>query len=272
MIRPATATAPTVLVVDSSAAARLELRGALHAAGFVVTACDSRGSAVTALRERRFDLVVSDVVLQDGTGIEVVRMLQSARSTANVPVILLASDGCIRERVRWLELPSEAILQKPFTSAELVKRARRLLRLPTSPEPSARAGASGTTSAPGRVTSALARGASPRPMAPMAPVVPLAPLPPPSLAPASAVWRNRTDVPPGSLLHRMAICSGIASVIGPTTVARAFKRAGVDVSASSPSALERALPALRDTLRLFLREADTERRIQKMAELLHAAA
>ena len=79
-------------------------------------------------------------------------------------------------------------------------------------------------------------------------------------------------MPPGSLLYHVAIGSGIASVIGPTTVARACKRAGVDVSASSPATLERALPALRDTLRLFLREPETDRRIQKMADLLRAAA
>jgi CheY-like chemotaxis protein len=256
MNRPATATAPTVLIVDSSVAARIELRGSLHAAGFVVTACDSRAAAVAALRERRFDLVVVDVVLQDGTGIEVVRVLQSMAATASVPVILLASDSRIRERTRGLELDPDAIVHKPFVSAEVVKRAQRLLRLPSGQESPARPNEPGA-----RLP--LARGVEQGR---------LVPLPAPRLTPASAVWRIRTDVPPGSLLHRMAISSGIASVIGPATVARACKRAGVDVGVSSPSALERALPALRDTLLLFLREADTERRIQKMAELLQAAA
>lgn len=245
---------PSALVVNSNTRARIELRGAMHTAGFAVMACDSRAAAIKALRDRHFDLVILDVVLQDGTGIELVRLLRSLSVTASIPVILLAADGGLRERAHGLELDPDEIVQKPCTSAQVVARARRLLHIPTiEPEP-----------LPRIETTPKARSAESWKPTPT-------PLPKAGEPVANAAWRNQVAVPAGSLLHQLAVESGIASVIGPTTVARACKRAGVDVSASSPLVLKKVLPTLRDTLRLFLREPETEDRIQKMAALLQAA-
>jgi hypothetical protein len=71
-----------------------------------------------------------------------------------------------------------------------------------------------------------------------------------------------------SLLYRALLQSGVAAIIGPVTVARACRRAGIETSSASPAALMKALPALRDTLRLFLTGEETERHVRKLEAAL----
>jgi CheY-like chemotaxis protein len=243
----------SVLVVDDNIKIRLDLRGALHAAGFIVTACDGRASAIKALRGKSFDLVILDVILQDGTGIELVRILRSMPETASIPVILLASDSGTKERVRALDLDVSEVLQKPFITSELVRCAVRIVRAGSPSEPSPRSEPARSYRSDGRD----ARDEGPR----------SGELPPSSVG---SVWRHQSEVPVGSLLFKASVQSGIAFVLGPLTVARACKRAGVDCGASSAATLEQALPAIRDTLRLFLSEGETESRIGKLASLLRS--
>lgn len=188
-------TASSVLVVDDSLKVRLDLRAALHAAGFTVTACDSRASAMKAIQSRTFNLVILDVILQDGTGIEILRALRSRQETADVPVILLASGSSMRERLRGLDLGVDEVLLKPFVAAELVRCALRMARFSSPPEPpsSERVPRSTRSAAPNEAHRA------------------------PDVSPlcASAVWRNQDEVPVGSLLYRAAVQSGLAAVLGP---------------------------------------------------------
>jgi CheY-like chemotaxis protein len=294
-------TAASVLVVDDNIKVRIDLRGALHSAGFLVTACDSRVGALKALKSRSFDLVILDVLLQDGTGLELLRILRDAPETADIPVILLSSDTALKERARVLGLSVEEVLPKPLNIALLTKHARRLVRLPVPhdapsepgrfsveglrPAPESRRSAvdsvrsavdsvrSGIDSVRSPADSSRSLADSSRSLAdaikssrantrddsPRAGDVPLS---------VGSAWRNQDDVPLGSLLYRSLLQSGVAGVIGPVTVARACRRAGVETGSSSPAALMKALPALRDTLRLFLTGEETERHIKKLEAAL----
>jgi CheY-like chemotaxis protein len=273
---------PSVLVVDDNVRVRLDLRGALHAAGFVVTACDSRTAAIQVLRTRTFDLVILDVILQDGTGLELARMLRSMPDTASIPVILLASDSGMKERARSLDLGDEVIL-KPYVTDDLVRSARRLARLSIPPESMPRADAprvsrprvsgvyevsSGVSGVHERVRHEPSHDSHGHHHGHHHAEKPRAGVD--SMEAPSFAWRNQGDVPAGSLLYRAVVQSGIAAVIGPVTVARACKRAGVDVTTSAPWALQKAVPAIRDMLGLFLTESETTRQVRKMEELLRS--
>ncbi|NUQ77207.1 MAG: response regulator [Polyangiaceae bacterium] len=273
-------TTASVLVVDDNIKVRIDLRGALHSAGFLVTACDSRVAALKALKSRSFDLVIIDVLLQDGTGLELLRILRDTPQTADVPVILLSSDAGLKERARVLGLGVEEVLPKPLNIGLLTRHARRLVRLPipadTPSEPgrfSAEAYRPPADSVRSLVDSTRAPTESSRSLADAikssrSGARDDASRPVEGPLSVGSAWRSQDDVPLGSLLYRSLLMSGVAGVIGPVTVARACRRAGVETGSSSPAALLKALPSLRDTLRLFLTAEETERYIKKLEAAL----
>ncbi|MDC0740312.1 response regulator [Polyangium mundeleinium] len=117
---------PHVLVVDDSLTVRMDLRGALSAAGFTVTACESKREAEKALRERTFSLAVLDVILPDGSGIELLGAIRASAELARLPVILLSTEAEVRDRVKGLTTGADEYVGKPYDITYLVRRARAL--------------------------------------------------------------------------------------------------------------------------------------------------
>ncbi|HLM75741.1 MAG TPA: response regulator, partial [Polyangiaceae bacterium] len=128
---------PHILVVDDSLTVRMDLRAVLSAAGFSVTACESKLSAQKALRSRSFALVVLDVVLPDGSGIDLLREIRSEQASVHVPVILLSTEAEVKHRIRGLTTGADEYVGKPYDSAYVTRCARELTRAHTEhPEPS----------------------------------------------------------------------------------------------------------------------------------------
>ncbi|MDC3952994.1 response regulator [Polyangium jinanense] len=117
---------PQVLVVDDSLTVRMDLRGALSAAGFSVTACETKREAEKALRERTFSLAVLDVILPDGSGIDLLGMIRGSDELAHLPVIVLSTEAEVRDRVKGLTTGADEYVGKPYDITYLVRRARAL--------------------------------------------------------------------------------------------------------------------------------------------------
>jgi DNA-binding response OmpR family regulator len=117
---------PNVLIVDDSATVRMDLRAGLHEAGFAVTACTSKGSAQKILKTRPFDLYILDVILGDGSGIELLKEIRETPGIASAPVVLLSSEAEVRHRVRGLRVGANDYIGKPYNRHYLIKRAREL--------------------------------------------------------------------------------------------------------------------------------------------------
>jgi len=115
-----------VLVVDDSLTVRMDLRGALAAAGFSVTACESKRAAERALMEGGFSLVVLDVMLPDGTGIELLDMIRGDATLSRTPVVMLSTEAEVRDRVRGLVNGADEYVGKPYDIAYLIRRIRAL--------------------------------------------------------------------------------------------------------------------------------------------------
>jgi DNA-binding response OmpR family regulator len=113
----------TVLVVDDEPAIRESLAFALGRDGFSVLEAGSLRQA----REvwERADLVVLDLMLPDGNGIELLTWL---RGRSKLPVIILSSRGDETDRVVGLELGADDYVVKPFSPREVVARVRAVLR------------------------------------------------------------------------------------------------------------------------------------------------
>ncbi|MBO9680339.1 MAG: response regulator [Acidovorax sp.] len=73
-----------------------------------------------------FDLLVLDVGLPDGNGLDLLRELRQARHT--MPVLMLSAHGEEIDRVLGLELGADDYLAKPFSPRELAARVKALLR------------------------------------------------------------------------------------------------------------------------------------------------
>src|SRR5690242_18143479 len=79
----------SILIVDDSLTVRMDLKETFESAGFRVTPAETLATARAALAERAFSLVILDILLPDGDGIDLLREIKSGPSAAT-PVILLS--------------------------------------------------------------------------------------------------------------------------------------------------------------------------------------
>jgi two-component system NtrC family sensor kinase len=119
---------PSVLIVDDSLTVRMDLREAFELAGFTNTLCSTLSEARQAISLGSFALIILDVLLPDGDGIEFLREIKTTSSTAGTPVILLSSEAEVRDRVRGLNTGADEYVGKPYEQSYVVARAQELLR------------------------------------------------------------------------------------------------------------------------------------------------
>ena len=94
--------------------------------GFQVRACHDGSSARRALAESPPAAVVLDVMLPDGSGLELLKQLRSEH--AELPVLMLSARGEPLDRILGLELGADDYLAKPCDPRELTARLRAVLR------------------------------------------------------------------------------------------------------------------------------------------------
>lgn len=114
-----------VLVADDESAIRKVVRDALEREGHEVIAVIDGQEALERFEEGSFDLVVTDLAMPRVDGIELVKEI---RRRSEVPILVLTVRGEEREKVRLLDQGADDYVTKPFGVAELVARARALLR------------------------------------------------------------------------------------------------------------------------------------------------
>jgi two-component system OmpR family response regulator len=131
-----TSTAQRILVVDDDPEIRKLLARYIESQGFRVLLAASCRELRDKLATNAVDLIVLDVMLPDGSGLEVCRDLRAQRSS--VPIILLTALKEDVDRIIGLEIGADDYLGKPFNPRELIARARAVLRrrAETPPQPS----------------------------------------------------------------------------------------------------------------------------------------
>lgn len=105
------------------------LRTALRRAAYAVDWVLDGSSALTAIRDGGFDLVVLDLGLPRLDGIEVIRAVR--RRGMTVPILVLSARERAADRTLGLDAGADDYLGKPFDPAELLARVRALLRRST---------------------------------------------------------------------------------------------------------------------------------------------
>jgi two-component system KDP operon response regulator KdpE len=114
-----------ILVVDDELQIRKMLRIALKSVGYDVTEADSVESGLAALVRQQPDLMVLDLGLPDGDGLD---LLAELRSFSKVPVIVLSVRNGDSYKIKALDTGAQDFVTKPFSVEELLARVRAQLR------------------------------------------------------------------------------------------------------------------------------------------------
>jgi two-component system NtrC family sensor kinase len=119
---------PAILIVDDSLTVRMDLRAAFEAAGFETAGCATILAARGALARTDFSLIVLDVMLPDGDGIDLLTILKRDPRFSAIPVLLLSSEAEVKDRVRGLKTGADDYLGKPYDVDHVIARSRELIR------------------------------------------------------------------------------------------------------------------------------------------------
>lgn len=117
--------APLILIVDDEAPVRSVLVAALHTAGYRTIEAATLQSGLAHALGHRPELILLDLGLPDGPGLDLVTTLRPAIRT---PVIVLSARGEDRAKVAALDAGADDYLTKPFSVEELLARIRVALR------------------------------------------------------------------------------------------------------------------------------------------------
>lgn len=115
----------TILVADDDRTIRTVLTQALTRAGCKVHATSSMVTLLRWIEEGKGDLVISDVVMPDGNGLEA--MPEISRLRPGLPVIIISAQNTIVTAIQAAEAEAYDYLPKPFDLPDLMKRAARAL-------------------------------------------------------------------------------------------------------------------------------------------------
>jgi len=115
----------TILVADDDRTIRTVLTQALSRAGCKVHATSSLVTLMRWVEEGKGDLVISDVMMPDGNGLEALPRISEERP--GLPVIVISAQNTITTAIQAAEAEAYDYLPKPFDLPDLMKRAARAL-------------------------------------------------------------------------------------------------------------------------------------------------
>lgn len=117
-----------ILLIDDMAGVRRAVVSMLSRAGHTVTAAENGGQGIELLRSRRFDLVITDMLMPDVDGADVLTQVGSLPNRPKVIAISgggagLSADGALR----LAKIKADAFLEKPFEAEALLAVVDKLL-------------------------------------------------------------------------------------------------------------------------------------------------
>jgi DNA-binding response OmpR family regulator len=120
----------SLLLVEDDRTLAETLTERLQKEGYAVDWADSVKSASSRLSDHRYDLVIFDVGLPDGSGFDLARKLRSGELTAvnrSAPFVFLTAMTSAEYRLEGYELGAEEYIPKPFHLKELLLRVKHVL-------------------------------------------------------------------------------------------------------------------------------------------------
>ncbi len=118
---------PVAVIIEDEPQIRRFVRAALEAEGWQVYEADTVKKGLTEAGTRKPDLLVVDLGLPDGDGLELIR---DVRGWSGVPIVVLSARSDEADKIAALDAGADDYLSKPFGVGELLARVRANLRRP----------------------------------------------------------------------------------------------------------------------------------------------
>lgn len=131
LVNPETLTASIggtrMLVVDGNKTARAIIVEQLEARGVIADQAENGENAIALLRQKPFDLVISDCMLPDMDGFTLAASMKASPALASLPVVFMTSIPNRGDKERLEQLGIAGYLVKPVTSADLLEAAAMIM-------------------------------------------------------------------------------------------------------------------------------------------------
>ncbi|MGG6296464.1 response regulator transcription factor [Leptolyngbya sp. AN02str] len=117
----------TILVVDDDLGTRLSIGDYLELSGYIALMAENGQAALSMVDEHKPHLVITDVMMPQMDGFDLVRQIRRQPEFRLLPVIFLSARTNTEERIRGYQLGGDVYLPKPFELSELGAVVRNLL-------------------------------------------------------------------------------------------------------------------------------------------------
>jgi GAF domain-containing protein/DNA-binding response OmpR family regulator len=118
-----------VLVVDDNPDLRAYVSNILQRQGYQVRTAHNGAVGVELARTYNPDLIVTDLMMPEVNGLDLIRQIRAEREMAGIPIVLLTAKVDEETRIESAERGADAYLSKPFNDRELLAEVRNLLSL-----------------------------------------------------------------------------------------------------------------------------------------------
>ena len=132
--------APIAVVIEDEPQIRRFVRAALEGEGWQVHEADTLQRGLTEAGTRKPDLLILDLGLPDGNGIDLIR---DVRGWSGVPIVVLSARSDEADKIAALDAGADDYLTKPFGVGELLARVRANVRRPRGASPDGASGSGG---------------------------------------------------------------------------------------------------------------------------------
>ena len=117
-----------ILVIEDEPDIRRNLEYNLGREGFKASSVGSLDEAGKKLKSKKFDLILLDLMLPDGSGLDLCKKIKSNSETEATPIIILTAKDDEVDNVVGLELGADDYVTKPFSVRELILRVKAILK------------------------------------------------------------------------------------------------------------------------------------------------
>jgi CheY-like chemotaxis protein len=118
---------PTVLIIEDDATTRKVFTGSMAMAGIPFHVASSPEEASSILAEKSIDVIVTDLMMPDVNGVDLIQAVRAAPHTKHIPILVFTSGGNLEMMEQAAQSGANEILQKHNTpQAKLIERILKL--------------------------------------------------------------------------------------------------------------------------------------------------